>query len=301
MQFLSWVAAPLVWFLSKSTEFVSGLLGVQGAGQHFITDFDVFALMREGIHSGEFDAEEHAMVRGALELDDIPVRRLTTPRTDVIWFDVGDSREVIRSKLGERPYAAYPVCEGDIDTVIGIVRSKDLLVHMLEGHFELRAIMREPLFVPETVRADEVLRQFKQTAVHTGIVVDEHGGIEGIIALNDIVEAVLGDVDLADPAVTERPDGSWLMDGHLPIETALKTLTILTLPDDESGDYQTLSGFVMTRLGHILQPAETFDWEGYRFEIMDMDGKRVDKVLVQALKLDENSDDPAESKQADTG
>lgn len=281
MHMLSNVATPLVWLLSKSTEIVSRLLGFGGEGDNFITDYDVFALMREGLEFGEFDAEEHAMVIGALELDDRQVREILTPRTAIVTLDVDASQDVISATLAEHRYSAFPICAGDVDNIVGIVRSKDLLSQIIKDkEVHLVDIMHQPLFVPETVPAIDVLRQFKQVTVHMAIVIGEHGGTEGIITLTDIVEEVLGDVDMADPEMIKRPDGSWLIDGHLPIDSLTDIIAEFVMPEDEAGDYNTLAGFVLKRLGHIPQASDTFTWQDYRFEVVDMDGKRIDKVLV---------------------
>ena len=284
MLMLSNVATPLVWLLSKSTELVSRLLGFGGKGDNFITDYDVFALMREGMEAGEFDAEEHAMVMGALELDDRLVREILTPRIAIVTLDIDDSQDEICAKLAEHRYSAFPVCGEDVDDIIGVVRSKDLLSQIIKNkEIHLVDIMHQPLFVPETVAAKDVLRQFKQVTVNMAIVINEHGGTEGIITLNDIVEEVLGDVDMADPEIVERPDGSWLIDGHLAIDTLTNIIAEFVTPADEEGDYNTLAGFVLKRLGHIPQASDTFTWQDYRFEVVDMDGKRIDKVLVSPM------------------
>ncbi|MEO1646023.1 MAG: hemolysin family protein, partial [Chloroflexota bacterium] len=284
MRLLSRITAPIVWLLSKSTELIARLLGVQGDDNNFITDFEVIALMREGIESGEFDTEEHKMVKGALELDDIRTREIMTPRTNIVWFDKNADEETVRDSLRNTRYSDYPICDGTVDNVVGVVRSKDLLHQIIiEGKFDLSAVMREPFFVPETAIAADVLQKFKTTTVHTAVIVDEYGGTAGILTLTDIVEEVLGDLDMQDVEPVQRKDGSWLIDGQYPIIDMPTIFDGFDVPEDEVRDYQTVAGFVLKRIGHIPETSDTVDWGAYRIEVMDMDGKRVDKVLVSDI------------------
>lgn len=287
MRYLAQITAPLVWFLSKSTELITRLLGVHGEGNDFITDFEVIAMMREGIEAGEFDTNEHEMVKGALELDDTRIREIKTPRTDIVWLDIDDGEATIRDKLSRRALTAYPVCEGNVDEVVGVIRSKDVLRRLLdEKDFNLKNMMREPIFVPEMAIAADVLQKFKRSSVHMALVVGEYGGIEGIVTLTDIVEEVLGDLDMQDVEPVQRADGSWLIDGQYPISDIQDLFPDFELPEDENSDYQTMAGFVLKRMGHIPQAADSFKWQGYHIEVMDMDGRRVDKVLVASLSDD---------------
>jgi putative hemolysin len=287
MRRLAQITAPLVWLLSKSTELITRLLGIRGEGNDFITDFEVIAMMREGIRAGEFDIAEHEMVKGALELDDIRIREIKTPRPDVIWLDINDDEATIRDKLLQEALTAYPICDGDIDEVIGIIRSKDVLRQLLrDEEVNLRAIMREPVFVPEMAIAGDVLQQFKQSALHMAIIIGEHGGFEGILTMTDIIEEVLGDLDLLDIQPVQRADGSWLLDGQYAISEIEAILPDFTLPEDELSDYRTLAGFVLKRIGHIPNAADSFEWQGYRVEVVDMDGRRVDKVLISQIADD---------------
>lgn len=286
MSKLSRIASPLVWLLSKSTELLARLLGVQGVDNQFITDFEVIALMREGIHSGEFNSQEHEMVKGALELDDTRVREIITPRTEMLWLDVSDSREALIEKIKADNFAMYPVSDGDIDDVLGVVFTKDVLLQLLtESNPNLRALLREPLYVPETAIASDVLQQFKQTVANMALVVGEHGGIEGMVTQNDILEEVVGDLDMEDKDPIQRGDGSWLVDGQHSIWDMDELVPNFKIPDDESGDYNTLAGFILARLGRIPKASDSFEWENYRIEVLDMDGRRIDKVLI-ARKAD---------------
>ncbi len=285
MRWLSLVAAPLVWLLSWSTETATRLLGVRVDNENAITDYEIIAMMREGLRTGDFALEEQEMVRGALELDDLYVREILTPRTEIIWLDQDDDLETIRERMQDTRFSAYPVCDGTLDNVIGVVRAKDMLAAMLENNdFHLRDVMRPPHFVPETARTLDVLNRFKTAPVHVAIVLGEYGGVNGLVTLNDIVEEVVGDVDMRDPAVMRRADGSWLLDGSLPIHDLEEALPDLQIPEDESSDYQTLAGFVLLRLGEIPEAGATFDWGDFHFEVIKMDGNRVEQVLMMRRK-----------------
>lgn len=281
MKRLSRVSAPLVWLLSKSTEVVTRLLGVQGDDNKFITDFEVIAMVREGLTSGEFKTDEHEMVKGVLELDDRRVREIVTPRTDIAWLNINAPKEEIRQILRTTTYSAYIVAEDNIDNIIGIVRTKDLLTNIvMDNKIDLRAILKEPFYVPETAIAADVLQRFKSSEVHMALVIGEYGELQGIVTLNDIVEEVLGDLDMQDVKPIQRADGSWLIDGQYPIIALPELLINFDLPENEQADYQTIAGFVLKRLGKIPGTADIFDWGDYRIEIVDMDGQRVDKVLI---------------------
>lgn len=283
MQMLSQISAPLVWFLSKSTEIIARLLGVQGENSNFITDFEVIAMVREGIVSGEFDYNEHDMVKGALQLDDKRVREIATPRTDITWIDINSTQEDIRKILRETTFSTYIIADESIDNVIGLVRTKDLLTHLVtEDDINLWAILRKPFYVPQTAIALDVLQRFKVSESNCAIVVDEYGSLAGIVTLNDIVEQVLGDIDMQDIEPIQRTDGSWLIDGQYAISDIPELLENFNLPEDEQSDYHTLAGFVLKRMGRIPQTGETFIWNGYTIEVIDMDGQRIDKILITA-------------------
>ena len=252
MKRLSGISAPLVWFLSKSTEIVARLLGVQGEDTNFITDFEVIAMVREGLTSGEFKTEEHEMVKGALELDDKKVREIATPRPEVVWININKPEDAIRQILKETTFSAYIVADGTIDNIIGIVRTKDLLTNIVvDNKIDLRSILREPFYVPETAITADILQRFKTTDVHMAIVVGEYGGVQGIVTLNDIVEEVLGDLDMQDVEPVQRSDGSWLIDGQYPVIELADLLPDFDLPEEEQADYHTIAGFVLKRMGHI--------------------------------------------------
>jgi putative hemolysin len=284
---LSRIAAPLVWLLSKSTELLSSLLGVKGEGNQFITDFEVLALMREGMDSGEFKLHEHEMVKGALELDDIRVREIITPRINMVWLDVKDSRESLIQKLRDSNFSMYPVGDGEIEDTLGVVFSQDLLLQLLiEEQPNLLKLIHEPLYVPETAIAADVLQQFKTKVVTMALVVSEHGSIEGMVTQNDILQEIVGDLELVDDKPVQREDGSWLVSGQYPISDLEELLENFTIPSAEFGDYNTIAGFILARLGHIPNISASFGWGNYRLEVVDMDGRRIDKVLISRKSND---------------
>lgn len=287
MTLLSTLATPLVWLLSKSTEGVVHLLGVRGTKEPPITEGEILAMMREGYQFGVFAEDEPQMVRGVLRLDDIRIGGIVTPRTDIVWLDIRDDAATIKAKMLQSPYSTYPVVENDMDHIKGMVRLKDLLLQLMQGEtIDLHSMIQKPLFVPESVPTSTVLQRFKQTGIHTAFIVGEHGGIEGVVTLHDIVEEIVGDLDGTaqaedDREAAQREDGSWLLDGLLPLYRLQEIYPEFTIPEREIGDYETLAGFIMARLGHIPHPTEHFTWGKLTFEVMDMDDMRIDKVLVK--------------------
>jgi putative hemolysin len=210
-----------------------------------------------------------------------------TPRLDIAWLDAEDAPEEIARKLRESGYSRFPVGEGSLDSLLGIAQAKDLLVRYLEGGPpDLRANLRPLLFVPENLPAFRVLEAFKAGGAHLALVVDEYGSVQGLVTLNDVMEAIVGEVASEEPTESEavrREDGSWLLGGMLPVDELEDLLDLAPLPDEERGRYHTLGGFVMAQMGRIPRAGEHFDWGGWRFEVVDMDGHRVDKVLATRI------------------
>jgi putative hemolysin len=212
-----------------------------------------------------------------------------TPRTQMVWIDVGDSLEILKVKMVNSRHSRFPVIQGSFDNVLGMVSAKGLLNQSLSGQpINIRQALGPPLFVPETASALKVLDLFKREGAHFAVVTDEYGGIQGMVTDWDILEAIVGELPSKDepgePEVTVREDGSWLVDGLLNIDRLEEILAMDTTSDEESGPYHTVSGFVMTRLGGIPAVGQHFEWKGFRFEVMDMDGRRVDKVLITRVR-----------------
>jgi putative hemolysin len=285
MNFLSKLCAPAVMLISGSTRLVIGALGLGPAEAPPVTEEEIKVMMEQGTEAGVFEETEHDIVKSIFKLGDRAVSALMKPRRDVVWLDVEDPFSENQKKLASSLYSRFPVGQGSLDNVLGIVQTKDLLTRCLAGSkVDLRENLRPPLFVPEGLPALRLLEMFKKSRTHMALVVDEYGGIEGLVTLNDILEDLVGEVASVDmpeeQQIHQRPDGSWLIDGKLQVDDLKEVLKISKLPDEESGSYQTLGGLVMLQVGRVPVTGDTFETEGYKFEVVDMDGKRVDKVLV---------------------
>jgi putative hemolysin len=285
MQMLSKVATPIVYLLSASTDAVLRLLGIQPSTEPLVTEEEIRVLIEQGTEEGTFEEAEQDMVERVFRLGDRPVSALMSPRPDIVWLELEDSAEENRQKIIESAYSRYPVCQGGLDNVLGILPVTDLLSRSFTGQpMDLTVGLRQPVFVPESTRGLKVLEMFKQTVTHMALVVDEYGVIQGLVTLNDILIEIVGDVasvdGIDDPQVIQREDGSWLLDGMLGVDEFMELFDIEELRSQDRGSYQTLGGFVITHLGRIPNAADHFEWQDMRFEVMDMDGNRVDKVLV---------------------
>ena len=281
------LSAPMVYLLSVSTDLVCRLFGRAQSQEPPVTEEEIKKLVQQGARAGVFQEEAEDMVQAVLRLGDKTARSLMTPRTQIAWLDLESSMEQIRAKIGASGRSRFPVAAGSLDKVTGIVQAKDLLALTLANKpIDLNALMQEPLFVPRTISALEVLESFKKTNKHIALVVDEYGGIEGLLTHHDILEAIAGDIPIGekpvDPKAVRRHDGSWLLDGMLSVEEFKEIFHVDTLPGEKRDAYQTLGGFVFTQMGRVPAVAEFFEWRGLRFEIVDMDGKRIDKVLVMS-------------------
>lgn len=286
MHVLSAIASPIVHLLSASTEAIVRLLGVEHANaEPLVTEEEIKVLVRQGAEAGMFEAAEQDMVERVFRLGDQSVGNLMTPRLDIVWLDLSDSIEVNRQKMINSHHTRFPVCHDSLDNVLGVLNATDVLTQSLANEpLDFTALLKQPLFIPASTRALRVLELFKQSVTHIAFVVDEYGVVQGLVTLNDVMEVIIGDVPFADqphelPAV-QRDDGSWLIDGLLPIEKFKEIFNINVLPGEDQGSYQTLGGFVITFLGRIPAAADHFEWHNLRFEVMDMDGNRVDKMLV---------------------
>ena len=285
MRLLSRLASPVVSFLSFSTDTVLKILRVRPGDEPPVTEAEIGILIEQGARAGVFEEAERDMVGRIFRLGDLRITALMTPRPDVVWLDLEDEPQENRLKISESVYSRFPVCRGRLDAVVGIVRAKDLLIHRLDGgNVDLEQDLRKPLFVPESMYAFRVLELFKSSGEPFALVADEYGEIEGVVTLNDVLEAIVGEIpasdELEDPEAVLREDGSWFLDGSLPINRFKEVLQIERLPDEYTGSYHTLAGFVMTRMGRLPSVADSFEWKGLHFEVADMDGYRIDKVIV---------------------
>lgn len=286
MLWLSKIAAPMVRLLSGSTALLLRLLRVKPSGEPEITEEEIRILLRQGAQTGEVEATEHQMVENIFHLGDQRVRTLMTPRVDVLWLEADESPDKWREKLKTGGFSRYPVGQGSVDNIIGVVRAKDLLAEFLSGRTpDLKSSLRRPLFVPESTPSWKVLEMFKQNGTHLAIILDEHGGTEGLITHHDLLAAIVGEIEPVlteeDKPAVQRPDGSWLLDGALTVREFKEVLDLDTLPGETAGDYDTLGGFILSQLGRVPAPADFFEYGGLRFEVVDMDRRRIDKVLVR--------------------
>jgi putative hemolysin len=285
MQRLSKISAPAVWLLSGSTDLLLRLFGVRPSAEPLITEDEIRILIRQGEQAGVIRETERKMVENIFYLGDRRVETLMTARHNIVWLEVRDALEEIRRKLKESGFSRYPVAEKHLDNVIGFVRAKDLLAELLAGQPpNLKSILRPLLSVPESMPVWKMLEQFRETGTHIALIIDEHGGTQGLVTHHDVLEAIVGEIEPATAAeemsAVRREDGSWLLDGSLPVHELREILNLAKLPGEESGEYHTLGGFVMYQLGRIPAPADRFEYGSLQFEVLDMDRHRVDKVLV---------------------
>jgi putative hemolysin len=287
MRSLSTLGSPGVWLLTASTELVIRLLGARRSEDPPITEREVEALLVEGERAGVFEQEERELVGRALRLDDLPVSELMTPRPRIIWLNTEDPPQEHRRLVAESRHSYYPVARGDLDNLVGLASVKDTWAQMMAGeHVGLLETLRQPVFVPQGVPATVALEEFKRSGMHLSLVIDERGNCEGLITLTDILEALVGEVPdlhspVEEPPMVQRADGSWLVDGLLAANELRIRLGLRELPDEGLSDYQTVGGLVMDRLGRVPVEGDRFEWGGFSFEVLDMDGHRVDKVLVE--------------------
>jgi putative hemolysin len=289
MNWLSGFAGPVVSFLSFSTEALLRVLGFKPEKEVTVSEEEVRVMMQEGVRAGAFNKVESHIVHSALELDQLPVREIMTPRPKVIWLNRDDSHEQIWHKIVVSGHSHFPVYEGTRDHTVGIVSVKAIYANLAAGvGVNLKDLMTAALVVPESQTVLQLVETFKQSGKHIALVTDEFGGIVGLVTLNDVMEAVVGEFptqgERAKPEVRKRDDGLWLIDAMIGLEAVEKALPGFKFGGDASTEYQTLAGFVVKTLGHVPKEGETFEAQGYVFEVLDMDRHRVDKVLVMTLR-----------------
>jgi putative hemolysin len=286
MRGLSVITWPLVRLLSLATDAVLSVLQIDAQPKTALTEDEIRMLVEQGAQAGIIEAEERDMVESIFQLGDRPVEALMTPRPEIVWLDVNASADVILQAIDESNHSRFPVCDGELDKPLGLVRAKDLLATCISGEsLNLRQVMDEPLFVPENARALQVLERFRETGIHVAMLIDEYGGIEGLVTSFDVLESIVGDIptlaEIDQPPIVQRADGSWLVDGLLSMDEFNRAFAVGELPGE--GEYKSLGGFVIFMLGSLPKPGDHFDNGGYRYEVADMDGRRVDKVLLQRL------------------
>lgn len=290
MKYLSIITSPLVVLLSLSMELVLKILQIKEPDEEKVSEEEIKLLIEEGTQTGEFEKTEEDIIKRVFMLDDRRVSSLMTPKTGIIWLDVTEPVDNINSKIIESKRAMFPVAENSLDNFLGVIQLKDLFGVEVEDGNTLKRYLKNPIIVPESSDLLDILKLFKESKdhVHMAIVVDEYGSIEGLITLNDILEAIVGEIPAIDepdePKAVQRSDGSWLIDGAISIDEFKKILGVKKLSDEELSVYQTLGGFIMNYLGRIPDTGESFQLDDVYYEVVDMDGHHIDKVLVLKVK-----------------
>ena len=288
---IDWLAIgtkPFVKLLSLSTHALLRLLGVKDNGGNVVTEEEIHAMLAEGTTAGVIESHEHTMVRNVFRLDDRQIGSLMVPRGDIVTLDIDLPFDANLARLEASDHARFPVVRGGLDRLQGVVNARQWLSRALrDGARDLREQPLEPpLYVPETLTGVELLDNFQQSHVQMAFVIDEYGEVKGLVTLQDLVEAITGEFRPRDPQTSwavQREDGSWLLDGHIPVPELKDRLGLSTVPEEDRGRYQTLSGMMMWLTGRLPKVADTVKWAGWHFEIVDMDGKTIDKVMASRL------------------
>jgi putative hemolysin len=271
-----------VWLLNKISILFFRIFSIKRSKDDAITEEEIKTLIGEGTEAGTIDEAEQDIIERVFHLGDRNITSLMTHRSDIIWFNLDDNEDKIKEKIFKEPHSIYPICDGEIDTIKGVVSIKDLYISPDNTLF--KDIMLPALFVPENNSAYQVMEKFKQSKLHSCFIVDEYGSILGMITLNDILEAIVGDMpqpDVPDYEIRKREDGSYLIDGQIPFYDFLTYFEKADWLNEGEHDFDTLAGFILHELEHIPKTGEKLAWKGFAIEIMDMDGHRIDKVLVK--------------------
>jgi putative hemolysin len=290
---LSTLMKPFVKLLAVTTDFIMRLLGMPHSKDDTPTEEEIATMIREGTDAGVFEKTEYDIVSRALRLDDRHLKALMTPRVDLEFLDLDDPLEVNLQRIADSPYSRFPVCRHDRSQIVGVVRARDLFEQAIRRHsleaIDIAAAVQPLLYVPESVSAMDLLELFKKNHAELALIVDEYGDIQGMVTLADVMSALVGDVTVIgeehDPDAVRREDGSWLLDAGMSLDRFRDLFgSDVRFPDEESGSYHTLAGFVLYQLGYIPIPSEHFVWDKYRFEVVDMDGNRIDRLLVSKAR-----------------
>lgn len=303
MTVLATLSRPFVWALSASTETILRLIGVRDGETQRVTEEEIHAMIDEGSSAGIIERDEHAILRNVFRLDERRVGTMMMPKSEMVYLDCQRPVEENLSLVAQSQYSRFPVCDGGLDRVIGFLHSKQLLAQALGGSApSLDVELEPPLFVPETLTGLELLEGFRQGGQHVALVVDEYGEVQGLVTLYDVFEAIAGELrtpDIEDADAVQREDGSWLLDGLIPIVEMKDRLGFKQVPEEDKGRYHTLSGMMMWLLGRLPGTGDVATWEGWRLEVIDLDGKRIDKVL--AVRLPEfDTETPLEGEPDDS-
>ncbi|MHB1185383.1 MAG: hemolysin family protein [Desulfobulbia bacterium] len=291
MRTLALLTRPFVLLLSVSTHSLLRIMGVNQNAAPGVTEEEIHAMLEEGSEAGIIEQHQHEMVRNVFRLDDRQLGSLMIPRSAVVCIDIRQSQEDNLRRLIESEHSCFPLCDGGLDKLLGVVHAKHALAAVAQGKaLDFSAILRPGVFVPETLTGTELLEQFRANSMQMAFVIDEYGEIEGVVTLQDLIEAVTGEFtphNAEDAWAVQREDGSWLLDGAIPIPEMKDRLKLKAVPEEDKGRYHTLSGLVMLLLGRVPNTGDYTEWEGWRLEVVDMDEKRIDKVLATPVDLRE--------------
>jgi len=286
MKWVSMVTYPFIWLLTIFTNLLVSIFNLKPSTDNNVTEEEIKALINEGTTAGAIEETEQEIIERVFHLGDRNITSLMTHRTDIVYLDIHDPKQVIRSKILDSPHSVYPVCDDVIDNILGIITIKDLYTAAADTGHDLARIMKKPLFVPENNSAYQVLEKFKETQSHAAFIVDEYGTFLGMITLNDILEAIVGDMPETgqddDYEIVRREDGSYLVDGQIPFYDFLAWFDKEDWMAEFEQEFDTMAGFILHHQEHIPKIGEKFEWRGFTFEIVDMDAHRIDKVLVEA-------------------
>jgi putative hemolysin len=286
MLFLSKSTFPIIWSLNQSATLFFRLFNIKEASQSAVTEEEIKAMVSESAESGEIDEKEQEIIERVFHLGDRSITSLMTHRSDIVWLNVDGNMGDLILKMQPNPHSVYPLCDGNIDEIKGIIQLKDVI--LADRTTPLSIFMKPAVFVPENNSPYQMMEKFRQTKVHSAFIVDEYGTLQGMITLNDILEAIVGDLPEAGDdefEITERNDGSFLIDAQLPFYDFLAKFDKEDWMEEEQ-EYDTLGGFIIHHLERIPGTGDTFDWRSFSFEIVDMDGARIDKILVN-IQVDE--------------
>ncbi len=287
MHWLAIGTRPFVKLLTVSTKLMLRLLGLRADNQPQVTEEEIHAMLAEGSDAGIIEQHEHEMVRNVFRLDDRLIASLMVPRSDIIYIDVEEDNDLNLKRVSESHHSRFPVCRGGMNDVLGITNAKQILAQTLRGERpDFLDGLQPVVYVPESLTGMELLDNFRKSGVHLALVVDEYGEIQGMVTLQDVLEAITGEFQpqhAEDAWAVQREDGSWLIDGIIPVPELKDRLDLIRVPEEERGRYNTLSGMLMLMLGRIPRTGDHVEWEGWRFEIVDMDGNRIDKVLASVM------------------
>jgi putative hemolysin len=281
MKLISRITYPFVWLLTKTTNLIVSLFNMRSR-DNMVTEDEIKAIISEGTETGAIDAQEQEIIERVFHLGDRNITSLMTHRSDILWFDINDTELAIKEKILQEPHSVYPICDGSIDNIKGIVSIKDL--YATPDNIKFKDTMKPALFVPENNSPYQLLEKFKQSQIHTCFIVDEYGTLLGLITLNDILEAIVGDMpqqDMEDYEVVQREDGTYLVDAQIPFYDFLTKFEKTEWMNEGEQEFNTLAGFILHDLERIPHTGDSLEWRGFHFEIIDMDGHRIDKILVK--------------------